>query len=190
MTAQQVVEWNLPSHWYSFNAAEVADGSWRHRVPAADVGSAYERQLAGFETWVGGRTADRDGWLLVLNPEGYSAGVVAVGTLDVRPGPGIDDLLAVLERQPVPVEVVQRTLERIILAGDQALVCQEMSATDNGPLGAALVERGLVIRHVAEAGLDIAVDLRTVDLGGFEQIGASVAAAVAGIRLVEAEATS
>ena len=172
---------SLPTGWHSYTATEVAKPSWRSTVPPAEDGSAYTAQLARFEEWVAAQGTARVAWLLVLNPVELEPGVVAFGSIDVRPGPALDVIQAQVEAAPIPAHVMSRTVSRTTVAGHELLLCHEMGARGHGSTGAHLEERGLAIRHDTEGEVNVAVDLITTDLSGFEEIAGSAGHVCAGV---------
>lgn len=189
MGQQVSLRWNMPPSWYSFSASRLADPEWRENLPPAEPGSSYDEGLTRFAAWVAEQTTARAGWVVVLTPDHLPPAVVAMGSLDVRPGPGIEELASEIARATAPPEIVSRTVERVVIADDPALVCHDLVAVGHGPEGVGLRERGLAVRHVAAFGLDLAVDITTDDLAGFEQIAASAAEALAGVHISQENAS-
>ncbi|WGX98376.1 hypothetical protein [Nocardioides sp. L-11A] len=176
--------WRVPEGWRCFAAEELATPGWRAAVPPAEPGSAYETGLVRFEQWVAGQGASRVGWVLVLDPDPNTPGVVAFGSIDVRPGPDLDELERQVADAALPDHLVSRTLTRTRIAGRALLLCHELAARDDGPTGAHVEERGLAVRHL-DSGLNVAVDLLTTDLAGFAEIATTVGHACAAADVTE-----
>lgn len=181
------LHWSLPPGWHSFTSDQVRDGSWRNELPERVLVPEAESGLRRFEEWVAGEAAARLGWVVVIAPEPHAPAVVAAGSLDVRPGQGIDALEVAVRNAATPEDVVSRTVERVFIADDPALVCHDLVAVAEGPEGLSMRERGIAVRHVVSLGMDVVVDVSTDDLAGFEQIAVSAAEACAGVHLTSEE---
>lgn len=190
MTRVRSLRWPQPSGWHSFTTGQVLDGSWRAALPSGTAQVNPEQALTRFEDLVRNEKASRAGWFVVLAPEPMPPAIIAAGSLDIRPGRGIELLASEIERQPARPELLSRRLERVELAGDPGIVCHDMVAGDTGPEGMTLAERGIAVRHVERLGLDIIIDLTTDDLAGFEQIGTTAGQAAALVELVVEEVTA